>query len=480
MNPFAAKQEYKQMADEQVKDNVAEDSEAADEQNSIVNIVAIEDCGTLKKKIKVEIPEEQITSKLDENYGEMAKSAPVPGFRIGHAPRKLIEKRFGKDIREQVRIDLLSKSIGEAIEKSELKTLGEPDIKVDEIELPDSGAMNFEFEVEVQPAFDLPGVEGIALTEHEVNITDKDVEQELDKLAWQRANLKEMEEGASTEKNDHIEVDYSLEVGDEAPVKKHDTPIDLRPVPIEGIMFENLGDELAGLKIGDSKEVETEVSDSHTNEAWRGKKAKLKVTIKKIFRWIKPEMTDELVKLMGYDSLKECKDALKTELESQKGQQARKDLREQVKTYLLDNTKIDLPEGISERHVAQSVSRRIMELQRMGIPPAFISEKLDEIKSSTKDVAIKDLKLSFILNEIADKYEIEVSDEEANGIIASIASQSGRRPERFREDMMRDGRYQNLLASMREERTVEKLLDMAKIEKKDEKKKPESDDKDKK
>ncbi len=440
------------------------------EQQLDMNIISIEDTGVLKKKIKIEIPESQIKEKLDENYKELMREAQIPGFRVGHAPRKLIEKRFGKDVREQVKQMLIGQAINQAIEEKELKTLGDPDVKIDEIEMPESGPLQFEFEVEVEPEFELPKLEGIELTEEDVEITEEDINQEIEKLQWNYANLEEMPEGTAAEKGDHLLVDYVLEIGEQAPIIEKDASIAVRDIPISGITFDKLEDELTGVKVGQTKELSATVSEEHSNEDWRGKEAKIKITVKKISRWIKPELNEELVKRVGFESVEEYKEAVKTQLEANKGQQIRSDLEEQVKKYLLENTQIDLPEGITERYTDYVLRRKVIEFQRMGIPPALIEQKLDDIKKRAKEEAIDSLKLTFIMGRIAKQYELQADDAEINGVIASIAARSGRRPERVRADMMKDGSYSSVVESIVERKVIEKLIDKAKIEKKKAKK----------
>ena len=109
--------------------------------------VAVEDAGTLKKKVTVTVPRERIDAKFDELYGELGHSAQIPGFRIGHAPRRLVEKRFGREVGKDVRNGIIGESIGQALEQAELSTLGEPDLDLEAIELPDDGDLAYSFEV---------------------------------------------------------------------------------------------------------------------------------------------------------------------------------------------------------------------------------------------------------------------------------------------------------------------------------------------
>jgi len=144
------------------------------------NTVAAEDAGVLRKKVTVTVPRQRIDAKFNEMFGELSKTAMVPGFRIGHAPRRLIEKRFGKEVGEDVRNALVGESIGKAVEKVNLKTLGEPDLDLDKITVPDSGEMTFSFEVEVAPEFTLPQLTGIKVTKPKLELTDQRVDEALE------------------------------------------------------------------------------------------------------------------------------------------------------------------------------------------------------------------------------------------------------------------------------------------------------------
>jgi trigger factor len=451
------------MADEQ---NVKPEGQVEQEQPTLkVNVVSVEDSGTLKKKVKLEVPQEEIDKKLNDNFKELSRSATVPGFRVGRAPRRLVERRFSKEVREQVRLQLIGMAVEQSIDQAKLETLGEPDFNLDTIQLPESGALTFEYEVEIRPQFDVPNLEGIAITEKDVQVTDKDVDDQIENYRWQLASLKEVPADGKTEKNDHIEADSTFEVGDEPPTVKHDSPFDLRPQALEGVNVEEIGDQFAGMKIGDSKTVEVKVPDTHTNEAWRGKTAKLTITVKKIFRWEPPVIDEDFAKKFGYESLAKLRESVKTELEARKGQQVRKDMEDQIRKYMLDNTKVDVPEGVAERQTNRVLYRKVLELKQMGIPPVLIEQKIDDIKTKARSQAIDDMKLFFILDKVARQMEIEVPEEEINGSIAAMAVQSGRRPERMRDELIRDGMYENVIEMIRERKVLEKLLEKAKITK---------------
>src|SRR4030042_1077750 len=115
------------------------------ESTTAKNTVTIEDAGPCKKKVMVEIPEETVKEATDEQYETLRKDAMVPGFRKGRVPRRLLEKRFGKETTEQIKLKLLAEASDSALKDNKLDVLREPDIDFEKVELPDSGPLKFEF-----------------------------------------------------------------------------------------------------------------------------------------------------------------------------------------------------------------------------------------------------------------------------------------------------------------------------------------------
>src|SRR3982751_5667607 len=119
--------------------------------------IKVEDSGPATKKVTIELPADRIEKKLQEQFKELRQQAAIPGFRPGHAPQKLIEKRFSADVKEQVRRTLVSESYEQAMEKNKLQPIGEPEIENgDKLELPENGPLSYTFQVEIQPQITLP------------------------------------------------------------------------------------------------------------------------------------------------------------------------------------------------------------------------------------------------------------------------------------------------------------------------------------
>ncbi len=422
--------------------------------------VTVEDVGTLRKKLTVTVGRDRIQAKFDEMFGELARSAAVPGFRVGHAPRRLIEKRFGKEVGEDVRNALVGEAMGAVLEQESLDVLGEPEIELEKILLPEEGDLQFSFEVEVAPQFDLPDYEGIEIHRPPVEITDEDVDRALEGLLRSYGRFKPVDSPAA--EGDMVVADVSIR-GDDIDVEHKNVELRVAPAEIEGIPLEDLGKVLTGLKVGQSAQVKAEVPAGHPREQWRGKEVTFDLTVRDVKRLEAPELTDEFAAQAGFGSVQEVRETARRQLEARAEQNRRRSMRRQVEKYLLEHTSLELPEGITARHTNGLLSRRYVQLLMAGVPQEQIRQNLQTLRERVSSEAVEQLKLSFILEKLAEAEGVEVDDAEVNAHIAEMARRQNRRPERLRQEMRDEGSLDSLRASIREEKAVAKILEKAKI-----------------
>jgi trigger factor len=430
----------------------------------VKNTVTTEDAGPCRKKIVIEIPEEAIRTALDEQYNELQREAVVPGFRKGKAPLKLLEKRFGKQTNEQVKLKLLADASETAIKDSEFDALNEPDIDYENIELPESGSLKFDFEVEVRPEFDLPELEGIKVNKSKLKVTDEQINEEIEQLQ-KRAGLWRPKEKGAVEIEDQVIADITVSTEEDAEATKHDnTEIHIRESGLVGpVPVEKLDKFLVGTKAGQVKKTTVQVSKTYHNEKYRGKKVDLEVTVKDIKHLEPAELNEDFFKRLGLENEEVLRQNLRQSLESRVEQQVKNMMEDQIYKYLLENTNFELPAELVADQSNRLLQRQYNILQMRGIAKEQIEEQLAQLQASSEQRAAEQLKLFFIMDKIAEKLNIEVGEEEINGYIARIALQQGRRPEKMREDMLRDGSLANFTLQVRESKCIEKLLETATI-----------------
>ncbi|MCD4699764.1 MAG: trigger factor [Phycisphaerae bacterium] len=466
--------------DQAVNDDVVADvnTETAESEESKLpdNTVTFEDAGTLKKKVIVQVNRQRIDAKFNEMFGELGRTAQVPGFRIGHAPRRLIEKRFGKDVADDVRNALVGEAVGDALEKAEFKTIGEPEIKLEEIELPEKDEMTFSFEVEVAPEFDLPDYKGIEIKRPVIEVNDERVDEFLTSFRHRYGRFKPTDTPA--EASDVVVADVSI-TGENIDFKQSNVELRVAPAQVEGIILEDLAKTLAGNKTGDKPSAKATVPAGHPNEDWREKEVTATFDIQEVKRLELPELNDDFAKQAGFDSIDEMREAVSERLESSVVVEQRRAMRDQVCDFLRGQVSFDLPEGLTQRYTSRLLMRRTVELMNSGVPKDQIEQNLQELQTAAAERADGELKLSFILGKLADAENIEVDDGEINARIAQMAAQYNRRPERLRQEMTSEGTLDHLATAIREEKAIEKVLEEANIvdgetegdKKKDDKKK---------
>jgi len=434
------------------------------EAQTIQNSITIEEAGPCKKKVIIEIPEETIKTATDEQYETLRKDAQIPGFRKGRAPRRLLEKRFGKETTEQIKLKLLADASDSAIKDNQIKVLRDPDIDFEKIELPSEGPMTFDFEVEVRPEFDLPLLEGIAVKKTKLEVTDEQVDREIEQLR-KYSGLWAPRDGGEVEPGDQIIADATLTVQDkQEPEKLDNIEIFVRHNGfVGGIPVEKLDELLAGAKVGDVRETSVDISKTYFREEYRGKKVDIRIAVEDI-KWLKPaELNEEFFARFGVESAEELRERMRDNLHGRLEQQVRTEMTNQIYKYMLDYTDFELPTDIVADQANTLLQRQYISLIRQGLRREQLDEQLEQLKAGSEKQAQEQLKTFFIMEKVAEKLEIDVTEEEVNGHIAQLAIQRGQRPEKMREQMLRDGSLAQFRLQVREDKCIAKLLESAKI-----------------
>ncbi len=431
---------------------------------ALKNTVTIEEAGPCKKKVSVEIPEETIKNAADEEYESLRKEAMVPGFRKGRAPRRLLEKRFGKETTEQIKLKLLADASDSVIKDNKLDVLRDPDIDFEKIELPAEGPLKFDFEVEVRPEFDLPQLDGIPVEKRKLEVTDEQIDSEIEKLRkW--SGIWTPRDGREVELDDQVIADVVLKAeGVEEEQKLDNIEIIVRQNGFVGaIPVEKLDELLVGTKAGDARQTSVEVPKTYFRQEYRGKKVDIQITVKEA-KWLKLAVLDEnFFKRLGVEDEGELRDKMRDSLQSRLEQQVRGEMAEQIYKYMLDNTDFDLPVDVVAEQSTALLQRQYSNLMMRGLSREQVEEQMEQLRAGSEQQAKEQLKTFFIMAKIAEKLEIDVSEEEINGHIAQLAIQRGLRPERMREEMVRDGSLAQFRLQVREDKCIAKLLESARI-----------------
>ncbi len=437
----------------------------------------LKDIGVLRKELRITVPAQIIAEHMEHNFHELMHDAVVPGFRKGRAPRRLIEKRFGAEVRESLTSSLVGQAFFAATENEKLDVLGDPLFRIEvdggtklmdigealqHLKLPADGDFGYVCEIELKPKFELPELKGIPIVQPQVEVTPAMVDEELLRHRRRRGRLEPVTAGAA-ERGDHLVADVAISAAGQEIRREENVNLAVRGTSIDGIPLPTLDEALLGVRPGDVRSVDCTIPDDYERADLRGQPGQVTFEVHEVKRLI-PEPLPEFLAALSFADEQEARDYFRGELEAERDQLLEKAKRAQVEEYLLKNTVLDLPQAFSNRQTERAVLRHMIELQQRGLPWPDIEARVDELRTSAREQVARELKLEFILDRVAETLDVHVTDEEVNTEIARLAQLYNRRFDRVRDDLQARGLLEQLVSRIRQDKCIEQLLASATIQ----------------
>ncbi len=442
----------------------------ADATSEVVDDVTVEDIGPAKKRLTITIPPETISEKLEDSVDTLAASTSLPGFRKGKAPRKLLERRFGAAVRKETKNQLLAEAYAKAIEDKSIQAVGDPEpvTSADELELQEGKGLTFIVEIEVVPEFDLPNLQGIEIKRPDFEVADDDIETELTRQRTVMGTAVKIEGDFVADDLIAGRVTVTKE-GEIEPLINDESTLIAVPGdedggrgPIHGIMIQGLADLLKGKRIGDTLTVQTAGPEAHEREEVRGAKLTIELRLAAAER-TDPASIQQVVDAYGVGTEQNLKEQIRLALQRRSEQDQAAAMREQVYEYLLGAVELELPQKLSVAQAARNLERHRIELLEQGLMPPQVEARLAEIRAESEIRTRDRLKLLFILRRLGDHFQIEVSEQEVNGRIASIAAHRGLRPDQVRAELTQMGRLSEVTHVIRQHKAADRVIAQAKV-----------------
>jgi trigger factor len=437
--------------DELVADDAAEAE--APKLNLSIKVDAPSAC---QRHVTVTIPREDIERYYDDAFGELMESATVPGFRAGRAPRKLVETRFRKEVTDQVKGSLLMDSMTQVTEGEDFSAISEPDFDPGAVEVPDSGTMTFEFDIEVRPEFDLPEWRGLNIERPVREFAKKDVDKRLDQILARHGRLVPFDGAAAS--GDYIVCNLTFKNGAVELSSSKEEVIRIRPVlSFRDGKIENFDKVMKGVKAGETREGTAKLTADAPNEALRGREITAVFEVLEVKKLELPQVTPELLEELGeFKSEGELRDAIQEDLNRQLGYHQQQEARRQITATLTESANWQLPPELLRRQSRRELERAVMELRRNGFSDAEIQAYENELRQNSAASTARALKEHFILERIAEEEKFEADANDYQSEIALIAQQSGESARRVRARLEKGG----LMDSLRNQIVERKVIDL--------------------
>ncbi len=426
--------------------------------------VQISDVGPCKKHLKVAIARSEIERQFDESLGTMKREAAVPGFRPGRAPRQLVEKRFRKQVSEQVKSTLLMAALEQLDEDHKLNPITQPDLDIGAIELPDEGPMRFEMDVEVRPDFTLPSYKALTVKRPVRTITDADVHEQLTRFLERYAQMvPKLESGAAL--GDYVTAD--LQFRREGRLLNEAKEIQFRLQPelrFQDGTVPDVGGALVGVKPGESREADAKIGSSSPDPELRGQTIRVSFQVNDLKQLRLPDVNTAFLNGIGFDTEEELKTALREILERRVASQQRQAIRNDVLSSLIKETPFDLPADLVTRQEKTTLRRLLMDLKQEGLTESDIRAREAEIRANAHESTLRSLKEFFVLAKIAEAESITVEDSDLEDEVEMIAARTDESARRVRSRVEKEGLADALASQILERKTLDRILEFVKFE----------------
>jgi trigger factor len=421
-----------------------------------MTVLNFEDLSPVQKIIEVEIPASLVTREADRVTSEFSRQASVPGFRPGKIPASVVRNRFAKEIQEEVVSRVLGQSFRDAVKEKGLEPVGEPQLEHLDPFI-DGAPMKFKARFEVKPHIELREYRGLELEDPRIEISETDVDAMIERLRDQASVYRiESERGLGDGDFAVIEIASS---GEGIVAKSDSGHFKLgedSPLP-------ELHDALRDKKAGEVVSFDKEYGDDANQESWRGKTVHHDVTLKEIRVQEKPEVDDELAKAVGgWDTVQQMRETIGADILKHRQAEALRFKRTQVGDKLLAAHELEVPESLVEDELGKSLNNYARYLASQGVNLEEAQLDWKKLGEEFRPEAVKRVKRSLILEAIARKEEIVVSDVEVDAEIRRAAREQEREFADVKHHLKHEGGYEALRASMAQDKALELVLREAK------------------
>jgi trigger factor len=419
------------------------------------------DVSETRKRLTIEIPSDAVDAEIDRITARVGRSAKVPGFRPGKVPTKVVWQRYKDDILHDVAHGLVPQALEDALRERDIDPIDTPDVR--DVVVEQGRPLSFVATFDAVPAFDPGDYRGLALLRKAVTVSDGTVDDALERLR-QRAARFEPVDGRPLAADDWATVDLERQVltGDAppAPDTHENVTIDLAA----DANPPGFGDHLVGLEPGAQTVFTVEYPPDHAVTEMAGRSVRYRVTLKAVKQRVVPALDDEFAKDLGqFDSLAALRDRVRQDIEQEATHETDRELRGDLLAQLARRVLFPVPDALVEHELDRRVEELARRLYEQQVDPRKAGIDWNEFRTAQRDAATESVKATLVLDEIARREPVVVSDEDLDQEIARFAERSGRPVPAVRAQMEKDNGTERLRGGMRREKTMDLLLANASI-----------------
>lgn len=411
--------------------------------------------------MRVEVEAQVVDSAFEKVTADFQRHARFPGFRPGKAPRDMVIKNYAKEIDEEAKKQLISENFRKAVKDQKLNVVSVPDIE--EIQFERGQPLQFAATIETAPEFELPDYRKLPVRREVGSVSEGDIEHALDVLREQRGTYVDVARPVA--EGDFVVVNYAgasegkplTELVPDAPrlAQQKNFWVHIKP----GSFLPGFGEQLVGAQAGEHRSVTVDFPANFVSPQVAGKQGVYDVDVVQVKERVLPELNDELARIYGAEDVQKLREGVRQDLQNEMNFKQRKNVRNQIVRALLDRVQFDLPESMVMSETRNVIYDIVRENQQRGISKEAIDKQKDEIYNFASSSAKERVKISFVLNRIAEKEGIRVDEHEITQKILLLAHQNQIKPDKLTKQLRERGGINEL----HEEILTTKVLDFLEL-----------------
>lgn len=419
--------------------------------------VSVVELSPNQKKLLVEIPAEQVKKQLDAKFRDLGKSVRIKGFRPGKVPINILKSYYGKAVENEVSSEFIQDTFPDAIRETDVKPLVEADVT--EMRFEDNGTFTYAAIVDVCPPFELAGYRGLSLQRPSVQIDAEQEEVELERIRQQHAQLRTLENERPVQEGDVVVIDFTPTV-DGSVFRKGQVNDYMLEVGKKAI-HPDLDAHLVGRRLGDTFVIDLDYPEDAPTEEIAGKRISADIAIKEVKEKLVPELNDEFASEVGrFDSLDALRQTIREQLAKREESRITSEVRRQIVEQLVANISFELSPKVVEREVDRLIGLLQHQFESQGLKIDASRFNSAEIRADYRIQAEKNVRWRLICRRIADQENLELSDDELEGIYQEVARFTRKSIDTVRTEYAESG----IVEQSKEDRIVDKVFKLIEAE----------------
>ncbi|MFQ5735558.1 MAG: trigger factor [Thermodesulfobacteriota bacterium] len=382
--------------------------------------VELEELNEVKRKLDITVSADVVKEHIKEAYRGVRANASIAGFRKGTVPLKILKTRFADHVQEEVTKKLVEHAYPHALSDKGLAPIDAPRIDING-KLEEGKDFSFTAVVEVTPRVEVSGYKGMELAKEDVEVTDEDVEENIEMLRADRAQFKEVKRPAKD--GDLVVVDFEGFLG-KKPIRHGKS--EKYPIIIgEKTLLPGFDEALKGASKGEEKETKIKFPENYSEEALRGKEGTFKIKVKSVREKVIPKIDAEFLKAVECESEQALRTRMREELKGVKEAQQKEKLKNEILNKLLKAHTFDVPDAMINRYLSATLGNVLNSMKQGGGNIEDRSLSPDELKAKYRKVAERQVREDIVLDSISAQERVEVTDEEINASVKRLAESRG-------------------------------------------------------